>query len=42
MLLKEQTIPIELDVGTTNSSGIGPGMADGLQIDVMMETYLYQ
>jgi hypothetical protein len=30
----EQMIPIEFVVGTTNSSGMGPGIADGLQEDV--------
>lgn len=37
----EQIIPIEFVAGTTNSSGMGPGIADGLQGDVKMKkTYI--
>lgn len=34
-------IPIEFVVGTTNSSGMGPGIADGLQRYVKIENILY-
>jgi hypothetical protein len=34
-------IPIEFEVGTTSSSGIGPGIADGLQKDGNMDD-IYQ
>jgi hypothetical protein len=37
---REQIIPIEFEVGTTNSSGIGPGIVDGLQRDGEMKAYI--